>query len=723
MAKKKKKSFYEYTLLKQLLPEEFLLLPNPLHFLLTAISYKHFFSTLFRTINEEPRIHHFDTHLSSFELKLWFGWYQASSLASDHYYCYAILAHLNAHHYYAPTKVIAYVQMIMLARFAPILAKKNKLIVLLSETLQLWLLSFLYQVKQIPQSSPQEEMRWCVESFFSLRQQQLISNGYENMTDSSKKKCLEEGLEYFFLMSYAAKRFSEYLPYGRWANGLWSYLQNRTTIFDTSDITQIVSWYHQTSSDLSWTDLEIAILVKSYNKDSYLMSLIQKYPKNISEHFFAILFSQWCMHEQLHAMMTGKLSFSSFMQDLMDPDFIKKRFVAAARSLWSRIQQKHYNPHEEEALDEFFESRETGKLNIFVTIPESLKKESELMNLLLHFYLHTVMTCFQYYKEYKHFIWAFPFLSSLDISLHDAHYYTDEKTLLQSIVHQYSACSFYYEQAYSKIVSGLERFTIPLVPHANRKMPDIKIFQEIYHQHLPVLYQDFNHNLSTQKAIKSEATLFQHYFWDDITLWLQKSSEALVSFFYGELLSTDQKMTLIQTQSLSILSIKESLYSLDFRLWQSMSQYIQSLPETKTIKNHMMSTISHAIVRNTLLWVIIFWSYVDVMSKQYEKRSFLFDIIAEVIVREIWFLPFASMRKVSQHIQFLLDRYRPLIELLMQEAETKKMCNLAYQSLQTMIETAPQGEMISIGHEDVVWFREYLQHLHYFSRKSYKPSF
>ncbi|MEY3197991.1 MAG: hypothetical protein RL023_887 [Candidatus Parcubacteria bacterium] len=110
------------------------------------------------------------------------------------------------------------------------------------------------------------------------------------------------------------------------------------------------------------------------------------------------------------------------------------------------------------------------------------------------------------------------------------------------------------------------------------------------------------------------------------------------------------------------------------------------------------------------------------MSKQYEKRSFFFDIVAEVIVREIWFLPFASMRKVSQHIQYLLDNYRPFIESLMQEPETKKMCSLGYQSLQTIIENSNQGEVISIGHEDVVWFREYLQHIHYFSRKSYKPS-
>ncbi|MEY3197987.1 MAG: hypothetical protein RL023_883 [Candidatus Parcubacteria bacterium] len=70
MAKKKKKLFYEYTLLQQLLPDEFLSVANPLHFLLTSISYKHFFSTLFRTINEEPKMHNFDTHLSSFELKL-----------------------------------------------------------------------------------------------------------------------------------------------------------------------------------------------------------------------------------------------------------------------------------------------------------------------------------------------------------------------------------------------------------------------------------------------------------------------------------------------------------------------------------------------------------------------------------------------------------------------------------------------------------------------------
>ncbi|MEY3197988.1 MAG: hypothetical protein RL023_884 [Candidatus Parcubacteria bacterium] len=105
--------------------------------------------------------------------------------------------------------------MIVLARFASILPKKETLIVIFNETLQLRLLSFLYQVKQIPQLSPQEEMRWCVESFFSLRQQQLVYHGHEITIEDFKKQCLEEGLEYFFFLSHAARRFSEHLPYGR----------------------------------------------------------------------------------------------------------------------------------------------------------------------------------------------------------------------------------------------------------------------------------------------------------------------------------------------------------------------------------------------------------------------------------------------------------------------------------------------------------------------------
>ncbi|MEY3197990.1 MAG: hypothetical protein RL023_886 [Candidatus Parcubacteria bacterium] len=74
-----------------------------------------------------------------------------------------------------------------------------------------------------------------------------------------------------------------------------------------------------------------------------------------------------------------------------------------------------------------------------------------------------------------------------------------------------------------------------------------------------------------------------------------------MSFFYGDLLSTEKRHVIIESHYDSLVSLKESLYSLDFWLWQSMSQYIQSLPETKTIRNDMMQALSHAIIRNSIL--------------------------------------------------------------------------------------------------------------------------
>jgi hypothetical protein len=50
------------------------------------------------------------------------------------------------------------------------------------------------------------------------------------------------------------------------------------------------------------------------------------------------------------------------------------------------------------------------------------------------------------------------------------------------------------------------------VPHANRKIPDIKFFAEIYQQYVPVLFQDMYYNLSSQKGTKVEAKMFQQFF-------------------------------------------------------------------------------------------------------------------------------------------------------------------------------------------------------------------
>lgn len=98
------------------------------------------------------------------------------------------------------------------------------------------------------------------------------------------------------------------------------------------------------------------------------------------------------------------------------------------------------------------------------------------------------------------------------------------------------------------------------------------------------------------------------------------------------------------------------------------------------------------------------------------------DVLDEILVREVWLLPFPAMRKLSISYRNLIEYYRPLISLLIDDEETQYMCSFGLQSLQVIIEKSQQGEVINIGHEDVVWFREFLKHLHYFSKKSYKPS-
>lgn len=87
--------------------------------------------------------------------------------------------------------------------------------------------------------------------------------------------------------------------------------------------------------------------------------------------------------------MYGKMNLFQFMSWISSPALLKDYFISAVRNFTSAIQNNlSYNHKDSEELQSFFESLQDGKTHILFDIPKLLKKESELMNLLLHFYIH-----------------------------------------------------------------------------------------------------------------------------------------------------------------------------------------------------------------------------------------------------------------------------------------------------------------------------------------------
>ena len=171
----------------------------------------------------------------------------------------------------------------------------------------------------------------------------------------------------------------------------------------------------------------------------------------------------------------------------------------------------------------------------------------------------------------------------------------------------------------------------------------------------------------------------------------------------------------------SVSALRNKCYSLDTWLWYDISICFHKIPILRHIKHIQLQHISLALMRQTILGVVLFIKYADQQSKEHNKKSFLLDILDEIIIREVRLLPFSAMRPLSLLYRDMIVEYDELLDLLLKEPETQNMCSLVYSNFLDLLKRCEGKDMIGIGHEDIIWLRELFKHIQYFSKKSYIP--
>lgn len=724
MIKKRKKKFYDYPMIQQLMPVDFFWWINPLKFVLDNISYKHFFATLCRRIWEDATYNNFYTTLTSFEIKTGFWLSSTSQKMSEQYYMYAILAHMNGFLQLSPIKIIWLIQMIFISRFSTTLSQYEGFIHSFVTTIQLWLYWFLYHLKEIPKSNQDSEMRRCINSFISLWTE--VSHSSDITITQVMDEMIKGDLSYFFVLYYAAQRFQNQNPYWYWFSWLQEYCKQQKLVIESDIVKNILQDYYINVYNVQRKLEELVFLEKIYPKQSYIYGLLLFDPYHVWTLFFGTIVPSDILSSYLNDLMYGRKNFYSLMQWIWNPILCRERFLPATKKLGSIITQKKFNKKEQDEIFQFFSWLEQLDQDSSFEIPNSLRRDWELMDALLQFYLHHCMSGFQYNPDYNVFISDnsnfFEAFKQHIISFENNNSH-DEEVMITTLLHQYTINKFYYDDAYKKIMHGSERFSIQLFPPKWLPLVENSVVDEISIHFLPTLLQDTLYIQPAQRASQIESWLFQKLLWTRINHILWLSCKEHIALWYWHIFNESLYNCLITTTNEDKIHmwLKQHLYQLDSWLRNDISTYIVTIQHQFLFLNKHLFYITHSILRQTILGVLLFYCFIDTKNLQDKKRKLLYDVVEEIIIREVWFLPFRFLPYISSQLKYILDTYRPLIQILVDEMETKQVCEMIYSSLKKLVDNKSWDDVIHIWHEDIIRFRESLKHLQYFSLKSYQP--
>jgi hypothetical protein len=158
-------------------------------------------------------------------------------------------------------------------------------------------------------------------------------------------------------------------------------------------------------------------------------------------------------------------------------------------------------------------------------------------------------------------------------------------------------------------------------------------------------------------------------------------------------------------------------------LYYDISDCFMALPELGCIRYGSLQIVIHATIQQTILGVCILYAYLHHFQKPCDHYSLMMDIFHEIIIREVWYMPFTAFRSVSMRYIMLEEQYHDLIMSLLEDERTQQYCQLLVESLHHIVSHQnDKKQQVTIGHEDVVRLRNCLIRIQNYARKSYIPS-
>ena len=707
---------------------------NPASMFISFISTKEFFSVINRKIIENYKLNLFDIAIDPFEFKIGFGenkWIKKKDV--DLYYGYCSTANMNGYRFLNPANIgngLALVSSIYLEK----IFRKYPNEYFLNFLFAIYLLNFVFlaRIKVFPFDNRQKNYNRFVEILF---------NFYEIVFEQSKHKLdygfLEEIkreilweinllfllFEHFKLFNWAFKNsdgndedFYKWIFYDELKEAS---LKNMIANFiDQKDKFIYKSSFSIVEKKILQYVLPADILLKYLFVDTDISMVVNNIVSKI--------YDTDILKEKLDSFRKDKWDLQSVYMYITDHRNFKKTFFKGVqkyimdtfqneekiswKSLWDEI---------DDMMSDIWDDPENLK---DLKIPERIKRESQIMEKILNFYI-TLVWGFWIARWDNFYLRLFK-KDVINDSLRIENWSENKKNTIHyygSLLYNYGKNVFYYKNVAENIRAGKQKFFLPyknLSKNIYSNMHMVRMFDENF---LATFLQWINtKDIKLYVNSKNVLEQFKKMFSENIGLIVKKNKNEMIDYLYKDKLKNifeKLNFSKILKKSLNdedFFHIKDSMYSVDFWIYDKLLDEFAELEMKKEYSDTNILWILASLME-TLFGFMLYTNYLK------KNNNNNLDDLYEIYCIDVLNINKTYAKKMIKKIKKIEIEFEKILSLWIDLDDNNNFFKIASTNWSNFIKGKEEDIYKSVSWEDVLWFKGFLKNTTYYNKRYIIP--
>ena len=715
---------------------------NPASMFVSFISAKDFFTVIDRKIIENYKLNLFDLSMDIFEWKLWL-WNNKNMIQSkmaDTYYSYIAAANFNWYKFYNIWNT-ANALTLMSSMYLYDSFSENENRAFINALYTFYLLSFIFsaRIKVFPWKDTESDFNWFIDLYFNFYEIVLSQLKHEISTKNIhdiKNKMLNH-IDIFFMMFYYYKRTNT-IFITKSKNSLNRYTEFYQRLF-WPQLTPIqkdfLNNYENITSNSQFWVTEQNLIFDIIPIDIHLKYIfLETDTSEIISNLISSIFDKKLLEKRLTWIMKNESELDFIIDYVTNPNNFKKWFFKWVRQYISHIRLENKDSYDEldEMISEIWD--DINKLDQ-MQIPASIKKESMIMEQFLNFYISYIWWLSISRADTFFFRLFKPKLIPELIQHLDIQFKTDEAINFAWKSHlAYTKNSTYYQFVQKKIKSWKEKFFIPITPIKTEPIKATAyLMQSMDEIALITLLQDCNPRIN-KLYIKNKALLdrFQAQYSTEITPLIQDTQNNFVYSYYEHIFSNfylwKNILKILENAytEQDIIRLKDSLYIFDVQLFREI---IKMFPRKK-FKNIYSDNIiiQHlALIRETILWFLIYYQYLQLTQKSWDKLQKLdLSLFKKIYILNILNRDESLLSTWLHLIDTLLEQFWIAFSTFVELDDNKEFFLILKENridfISKLWKKSELEKLNSFSMEDILRLRWVFKHITYYNKRYLIPN-
>ena len=715
---------------------------NPASMFISFISAKDFFTIIDRKVIENYKLNLFDVSMDVFEGKLWL-WNHKDMMQSkmtDAYYSYVAAANFNGYKFYNVWNT-ANAMTLLCSLYLHEAFDESEELLFVDSLYTFYLLTFLFaaRIKVFPWNDKESDFQWFVDlyfNFYGIVAWQLKHKVEKERINQLKTKMLVH-IDVFFMMFYYNKR----------VNNLYIDLFNKDKK-QNNEFYQWLFWSQQTSTqkiflqnldkivnNSDFWEIEGVILFEIVPADIHLKYLfLDTNISDVEDCIISNIFDKKVLDKKITDLMKNEENLDFILDYVTDPDNFKKWFFKWVKQYVSRMRLENKDSFEEldEMMSEIWD--DLDKLNQ-IQIPNSIKKESKIMEQFLNFYVSylwwlSISRADTFF--FRFFKWGL--IQNL-IQYFDIRLKSEQSIEYSWIAHVlYVKNQAYYQFVNKKIREWKEKFFIPAAPLKTDSVKATALLMRMEDEiALITLLQDCNPQIE-KLYVRNRALLdwFQaQYSWQISTL-IKLSSRDFVYNYYEPIFSNFQLwenvLKILQNAftDQDIIRLKNSLYAFDVQLFREVMTIIPWKTFKKLYNDSVM--LQHlSLLRETLFGFLIYYRYLQLIQELNDWKNDL-DLLflKKVYISQVLNWDSSLLSVWCKLVDILLEQFWSAFSIFVELDDNKEFFSILKENRADFLKKVwkkPVSEKQSaFSYQDLLWLRWVFKHITYYNKRYLIPN-